>query len=365
MQDVQQEQRFGNVASAFGSPRAELPNVRCSRCRASRRDLSILPCLHSFCLKCLDEVSAKGDVPLGHYKCPVCQDGLESYSYSSSFIISNILNVVKEDYENNATEYGPCSGCDEGNRASSRCRDCNELLCDNCVWAHQRVRLTKDHAIVNFTADRQSHMMPGPHNNNGTGAGPVSYCCDRHDREVLRLYCETCSQALCRECTMKEHVGHSFVYLQDAVKAARTDTPTTLADVRSLVGILEEGLERSRLMSERLRVRSQNVAAELRTTVCRHRMALNRRERELLQKLEQIHQAKEQTLKSQREHLSAVLEQLARSVDALQHAQGDLELLRARKDILAQVHDARSARTELAEDDQLVFTAPDGALLAA
>lgn len=40
-----------------------------------------------------------------------------------------------------------CSSCDEGNAASSRCLDCQEHLCDNCVRAHQRVRLTKDHYI--------------------------------------------------------------------------------------------------------------------------------------------------------------------------------------------------------------------------
>lgn len=45
-----------------------------------------------------------------------------------------------------------CSSCDEGNAASSRCLDCQEHLCDNCVRAHQRVRLTKDHFIERFAA---------------------------------------------------------------------------------------------------------------------------------------------------------------------------------------------------------------------
>ncbi len=40
-----------------------------------------------------------------------------------------------------------CSSCDEGNPATSHCLDCQEYLCDNCVRAHQRVRLTKDHFI--------------------------------------------------------------------------------------------------------------------------------------------------------------------------------------------------------------------------
>ncbi|EEC17864.1 conserved hypothetical protein [Ixodes scapularis] len=266
MQEVQREPRFSPVSAGFGASRGDLAGLSCSRCRGSRVNVSVLPCFHTFCPKCLDEVSDKGD-PLGHCKCPVCEDGLDSYAFSQSIIISNILNVVKEDYEtgtavpvaaNPVLDYGPCSGCDEHIRAAGRCRDCNEMLCENCVWAHQRVRLTKEHTIIHFEEESQgqqgaAHKAP---------AGPPTYCCEKHDREVLRLYCETCSQALCRECTMKEHLGHSFVYLQDAVKAARTAAPATLADVRALADALEEGVERSRLMSERLRLRTQSVAAE-------------------------------------------------------------------------------------------------------
>ncbi|CAN8001442.1 unnamed protein product [Ixodes pacificus] len=369
MQEVQREPRFSPVSAGFGASRGDLAGLSCSRCRGSRVNVSVLPCFHTFCPKCLDEVSDKGD-PLGHCKCPVCEDGLDSYAFSQSIIISNILNVVKEDYETGTAvpvaatpvlDYGPCSGCDEHIRAAGRCRDCNEMLCENCVWAHQRVRLTKEHTIIHFEEESQgqqgaAHKAP---------AGPPTYCCEKHDREVLRLYCETCSQALCRECTMKEHLGHSFVYLQDAVKAARTAAPATLADVRALADALEEGVERSRLMSERLRLRTQSVAAEVRTTVGRHRVALNQRERELMQRLEQMHEAKEQALQRQRDRLAAVLEQLASSAHALQHAHGDLELLRARTEALARLRDAREAPTEPAEDDHLDFTAPDGALLAA
>lgn len=46
-----------------------------------------------------------------------------------------------------------CSSCEEGTSASSRCRDCSEMLCDPCVRAHQRVRITKDHRIVRFAKD--------------------------------------------------------------------------------------------------------------------------------------------------------------------------------------------------------------------
>lgn len=356
MQEVQQrEPRFSPVASPFS--RAELPTTLCSRCRnSSRRDCTVLPCLHSICLKCLDEVPDKGCDMVG-YKCPVCQESL--YTLSQSLLISNILNVVHEDYE-----YGACSNCNEGKRASGRCQDCNnELLCDNCVWAHQRVRLTKDHNIVSVSAEGAlAPPVPPVDSQAGSRSQPWS---ERHDCQVLRFYCETCSEALCSECAVKEHGSHSLDYLEYALSSARVAVTSTLDDLRSVGAVLQESVERSRRMSERLRVRTQNVAAEVRSTAGRHRLALNQRERELLQRLDQAQQVKEQSLKRQREVLAARLERLQRAASALQQADGDLELLRARREAQAQLQEAREAPTEPAEDDNIEFTAPDGALLAA
>ncbi|KAG7469814.1 hypothetical protein MATL_G00132770 [Megalops atlanticus] len=84
---------------------------------------------------------------------------------SSNFLLSNLLDVVVSSEEHSKTgcrsnshPHGgllrphhlaepQCSSCDEGNPATSHCLDCQEYLCDNCVRAHQRVRLTKDHFI--------------------------------------------------------------------------------------------------------------------------------------------------------------------------------------------------------------------------
>ena len=42
------------------------------------------------------------------------------------------------------------------NPVTSRCRDCNEDLCDACVGAHQRVKITRDHSIVRYPPSSKS-----------------------------------------------------------------------------------------------------------------------------------------------------------------------------------------------------------------
>lgn len=88
-----------------------------------------------------------------------------------------------------------CSSCDEGNAASSRCLDCQEHLCDNCVRAHQRVRLTKDHFIERFSAAAAAGsaaplaLSPpypaSPYNILSVFPDRASYC-QHHDDEVSK-----------------------------------------------------------------------------------------------------------------------------------------------------------------------------------
>lgn len=40
-----------------------------------------------------------------------------------------------------------CSSCTDDAPATSWCVECAEYICDSCVNAHQRLKITKDHTI--------------------------------------------------------------------------------------------------------------------------------------------------------------------------------------------------------------------------
>lgn len=52
-----------------------------------------------------------------------------------------------------------CSSCTDDAPATSWCVECAEYICDSCVQAHQRLKITKDHTIKSkeeALADNQS-----------------------------------------------------------------------------------------------------------------------------------------------------------------------------------------------------------------
>ncbi|KAM9649170.1 E3 ubiquitin-protein ligase TRIM71 [Morphnus guianensis] len=274
-----------------------------------------------------------------------------------------------------------CSSCDEGNAASSRCLDCQEHLCDNCVRAHQRVRLTKDHFIERFAAAGSAAAGPAaplalsppfpasPYNILSVFPDRASYC-QHHDDEVLHFYCDTCSVPICRECTMGRHVGHSFIYLQDALQDSRTLTIQLLADAQQGRQAIQLSIEQAQAVAEQVEMKAKVVQSEVKAVTTRHKKALEERECELLWKVEKIRQVKAKSLYLQVEKLRQNLNKLDNTISAVQQVLEEgrtMDILLARDRMLAQVQELKNVRGLLQpqEDDRIMFTPPDQALYMA
>lgn len=170
----------------------EEQKILCSHCmtQVSKSESKILPCLHSFCHGCLQRRTIRTLSGEQSLSCPTCHrdvklsgDGINALpssllmrDYLSEELVgqSDRLNTQSESdshpampsamlawlnkssiLEQSSPSYGSvfqdCRSCDEGELAIFKCRQCNEYLCENCMRAHQRVRLTKEHDIVKLS----------------------------------------------------------------------------------------------------------------------------------------------------------------------------------------------------------------------
>lgn len=371
-------------------------------------ELRLLPCRHSLCQACLEAHGGRrrrgGNGPLSHsppaaastssssanscgaaeLACPICEhrmppadnDGLPA----DLLLLNNLLDVVSaaEDeldggggQRRGRTKGSPsgCSSCDEGAPVTSRCMDCAEYLCDHCVRAHQRVRLTKEHVIHRFRQQQQQHYNQQPFTSLPLAHERVSYC-QQHDNEVMRLYCDTCAVPICRECTMSRHVGHSFVYLQDAVQDSKEITLQLLADAQQGRQAIQLSIEKVRAMVEQVEMKAQVIRSEVKAVTSRHKKALEERECELLRKVEKIRQMKAKTLHLQVEALRENLTRLESTIDCVQKALldgRDVDVLLAKEQMFVQIQDLKKLRNLLQpqDDDMLSFIPPDGVLYKA
>uniref|UniRef100_A0A1B6CSV8 E3 ubiquitin-protein ligase TRIM71 n=2 Tax=Clastoptera arizonana TaxID=38151 RepID=A0A1B6CSV8_9HEMI len=306
---------------------------------------------------------------------------MATYSDESSMIscLSSLCSLDQEDFLINEllgekNEHSPslCRGCDEGTVVTSKCRDCNEVLCDNCVRAHLRVRLTKDHYIQRFEDSifspskmdvfrKQTNSVSPPGNNS---------FCDLHLTEIVRLFCETCNAAACSECVNNEHRGHSFIYLKDAVDNARKASLKILSDMKIGALATKCNLDEATKMVETVNNRAHLVAREIRTVMRKFHYALEEREKELINKVEVIRLLKGKVLFQQMDGIRSMLARCSRSFDFLCDAlesNSSSELFQAKEQAYFELKHMHSCRLSLQphEDDDIVFHAGDQLLYAA
>ena len=356
--------------------------------------------------------------------------GSSSREHSISSVDS-ILSDMVHALELDQLDQEQCSTCDSA--VTTRCQSCPEVLCDMCAYTH---RLTKDHVLVPlddvspfsspvvqvqapvFIPSQPPPTMPpvwlsvpppqlvaspgpgpqGPPPGVPSAPGHVQRSgpptCDQHPREPLRLYCETCSVAICGVCTSKAHRGHHLTYIKVAIESSRAAAAKYLNDATSGAHSLTERLNTTQKMAEAVEMKALQVAAEVRLATRRFVTAVEERERELLGQVEKVRVLKGKSLAMQMDVLRGLLARFSRLSDSLrdtlQHGSG-VDFLHAKEKAAVELTQLRAARANVApvtagpaplpaipgmpgpgacrplpyEDDALVFIPPEPALLRA
>ena len=86
-----------------------------------------------------------------------------------------------------------CLSCEDKHPAIVHCHDCRENLCETCVRAHKRVRMTKSHHITNGIV-----QAPPGFNKQQTSTTKICFSCE--DKPPAIAHCHDCRENLCETC---------------------------------------------------------------------------------------------------------------------------------------------------------------------
>ncbi|XP_008310488.1 transcription intermediary factor 1-alpha-like [Cynoglossus semilaevis] len=269
------------------------------------REPRILPCLHSFCKRCLPPPSRnlsmselpqtlftdRAAKPLNVICCPVCrQECMEGD------VMANIFVKDSDESPSSTVERTVqlCMTCDDNTEAAGFCVDCVEYLCATCVEAHQRVKFTKDHNIKQKPAVLED------------GCGPTTQrpmFCDIHKQEPLKLFCETCDQITCRDCQLTGHKNHSYQFLEDAFKNHKQHMESLtlqLQEKKKLVDDVSNYVEKRILQVVQNRT---SVQEEIKKSICSLILEINKKGEMLFNQLEAVTKDHERVLRKQQEDI--------------------------------------------------------------
>ena len=212
--------------------------LTCPICIHRLKDPKVLPCLHTFCKECL-VAATRGKTDATCPKCreshPLPEGGVDKLL--TNFPANSLLELLEVhevgESEGDAKKMLTCeNGLDE-NDAVARCLDCNTYLCDSCWSLHKKMVITRKHKTVSLSEikDAGEKCLQKPH-----------YCTE-HEAELLKLYCKTCSKAICGDCTYVEHRDHKYVFIKDVQSELRKQLESVVSDLAKQENELSTQLE--------------------------------------------------------------------------------------------------------------------------
>ncbi|KAF7648710.1 hypothetical protein LDENG_00152880 [Lucifuga dentata] len=315
----------------------------CPICKLSfhNREPKLLPCLHSFCKRCLPPPFRSADPrrdsqgqidnnkPLGAIRCPVCRQECWEMDMLDNFFVKDSAEVPSSTVEKTSQV---CMSCDDNTEATGYCVECVEFLCVTCIEAHQRVKFTRDHTI------RQKEEM-SPESVGMSTQRPVF--CDVHKQEPLKLFCETCDRLTCRDCQLLKHKDHNYQFLEDAYRNHKQYLESMTQQLQEKRKAIEDVSSCINTGLQQVEENRKAVTNEIKKSICNLIMEINRKGKILVNQLDALTKDHEVGLKKQQEDVNSLtrhLDHVIRFTKWATASQSGTALLYCKRLILFQIH---------------------------
>ena len=256
-----------------------------------------------------------------------------------NFLVNNLLSMVvlHDDADSGNVE---CDICDSGDPPVNRYTTCSHFLCEFCTQAHLRGRSTSSHGLVSL--DEAKKM--------GSVAVAKPALCKEHKGEVMKLFCFTCDEAICRDCTVVTHREHSYTFVKDAYSEQREKLLTVLSEAKAKVPLLEGALKSISEMKTNVQSHAEQTVQEV-TKCCEELQAcVNIRRERLIHTTDELKDAKLKALQIQEKELEMALGRVQNSVEFTERALKngiEVEVLNMHKRMSSRLQELNEAKWTL------------------
>uniref|UniRef100_A0A6I8N2W7 E3 ubiquitin-protein ligase TRIM33 n=1 Tax=Ornithorhynchus anatinus TaxID=9258 RepID=A0A6I8N2W7_ORNAN len=282
----------------------------CQQSLQSRREAEpkLLPCLHSFCRRCLPQPERQLSVPIpggnngdiqqvGVIRCPICRQECRQIDLVDNYFVKDTSEAPSSSDEKSEQV---CTSCEDNASAVGFCVECGEWLCKTCIEAHQRVKFTKDHMIRK--KEDVSEAV------GASGQRPVF--CPVHKQEQLKLFCETCDRLTCRDCQLLEHKEHRYQFLEEAFQNQKGAIENLLAKLLEKKNYVHFAATQVQNRIKEVNETNKRVEQEIKVAIFTLINEINKKGKSLLQQLETVTKERQMKLIQQQNDITGLSRQV-------------------------------------------------------
>ena len=287
--------------------------AECPLCLETVNNPKTLPCLHSFCLECLDKHAGFARRQLqATIKCPVCQasfqipEGDSFKNLPTSYHLNRLVDVLA--LKDSGAQAQKCVSCDENNTASSYCFVCQSFLCTPCFEAHQRLKATRGHRNVLIQKLQAQDVQELIHK-------PIMCSQQYHENQPLEFYCEECKVLICQKCCIVSHNRHTITDTQKAAQVQKMQMKDALEKVKAETVIYDSKIRKQTELMDKTKNEILSAEKKMTDAVEERIRELREHERVMKTKFAEIYEAQQKHHATQLENFELVLTQLKSCVE--------------------------------------------------
>ena len=269
----------------------------CEKCDNYYTDPRMLPCLHSFCLKCLEKELETKDT----LQCPECnevvplpENGVAGLPQDLRKANEAEIERISEKVVDTDEQCENCGRTDSTGKAVSYCIECKEYLCKFCDGRHGKKELTASHTLVSLgqrltktdkassTSRHYQKRLPCPH----------------HKDHTIEAYCTKCEKLICIACISFEHGDHhtECKYLEKVAKQEMESLLAFKVHAKQALSSLDSSIATCKKKMEKVEERKKAVDSAI-------TVSLEQVHKALMQQNESVRLEKIQGLEAQVQQL--------------------------------------------------------------
>ncbi|RZF43717.1 hypothetical protein LSTR_LSTR004230 [Laodelphax striatellus] len=332
--------------------------IFCGQVLTANDDPKLLECLHAACKHCVTSrlkenpiLEADGIATENIVVCPRCLVNCRESMIIDNYFLSESLMSNSSAAAGDGTESGDnkmadlkCGSCPENATATSWCVECAEFICEACVQAHLRLKITKEHTI-------KPKEEAEPENNSvQQGVLPKSQLCSVHRQERLTLFCEACDRLTCRDCQLSSHRDHKYKFINEIAAETRTLIASLLSEVTYKRVLLKSAMkvidDRQRLILDK----RKELVNDITQMVVKLTNTINTRGKQLVVRLNDVCDAKQVTLNEKKQALDQLSNLTDDCIEFVNNAldQGsDMALLASKTNLTSHLQRIKSRRADI------------------
>ena len=253
---------------------SSMADVTCEKCDEYYKDPRMLPCLHTYCLCCLEKEQESKTV----LYCPNCKEEVTLSKNGVSDLPQDLHKAnqaeiarISEKVEDTNEHCEACGRSDTSGKAVAFCIDCKEFLCKTCTERHGKRYISAEHSVV--TAGERLDKT-----NDSFSAKKFhqkQMLCASHKGRFLEIYCKQCEKLICEYCMkFDEHSKHECEYFEKVAKEEMEDLRASLGNCEGTLSSLDEAIAKCNQTMQKVETRKTEVDTAINNSLEQVRKAL-------------------------------------------------------------------------------------------